>query len=193
MRVRASTFPRALHPERDHRLRRQVRAFGSSRRPSTGVRFPTSLLRLYVRRAIESNSFTQAPLGTHHSPYPVSLHVASKTPLFLSSPSESEPRPVVTRIVTPVTRRSFPLLPLLTRHRHPHSPARASPRTDQTADSAGAHTTPLSRRSQFGLFVGRAAAPHLPASVHGERKGARGGLNELYTHGRNVLQHSYSR
>ena len=32
----------------------EVRAFGLSRRPSAGVPFPTSLLRLYIRRMIES-------------------------------------------------------------------------------------------------------------------------------------------
>ena len=136
------------------------------------------------------NSLTQAPLGVHR-PYPASLPVArkKKAPFFLSFPSESrnKNRDTGPQEVISVTSRSDPSSPPLRRS------ARESKKTDKTADSAGARTTPSSWRSQVGLFVSRAAAPHLPASIHGGRKGVRGGKFglELHAPGRNIRNCPY--
>ena len=129
---------------------------------------PLCLFCVYsLRRAIEptphagasrpSSSFLSSGLPRH----------ASRATLFLPSPSESEPpshrnknQGTGSQEVIYITSSS-------------DSPATAAQRSlvqesDKTADSADVHTAPPFRRSQFGLFVGRAVAPHRRASIHSE-------------------------
>ena len=89
--------------------------------------FPRSLLRLYIRRTIEST-----PSRRRLSAFIHPIQRAS-TPRVKRHLSSSPPLPsLVTRIVTPASRRSFPLRPLLTPNRHSHSSARVSLRRKRT-------------------------------------------------------------
>ena len=177
-----------FNPERWHRLRRQVRAFGSSRRPSTGVPFPTSLLRLNIRRAIKSTPSPRRLSALIVLPIQRAFTSPVKEPL-LSSPSESEPRPTVTRIVASAPRRLLPSLPLLTPHCQPRGAAHASPRRRTRQLIVQVPTLPS--LLAFASRTIRRSGPDLPASIRGEREGTTGGqfgLDGLNACGRNVLQ-----
>ena len=99
-----------------------LRAFGSTRRHKLLHECPS--LRFFcvcIRRTIEST-----PSRRLLSAFILPIRRASPSRVKKHLSSSSLPS-LVTRIVTPAPRRSFPSLPLLTPHRHPRGAARVSP------------------------------------------------------------------